>query len=130
KPRFRFQGCRFVGSMVRAYGDINDPSRAAQFTDCTFLDDPKLSPTGKVYLGDKTNYQIADLSGSRNTRFVRCTFNMTHNGLLPWSWFAIYQDCRMSQKAQVPAYPKGKYLGTSIINAKVDMYGTNVIGVL
>ena len=63
-------------------------------------------------------------------RFVRCTFNLTHNGLLPWSWYAIYQDCRMSQKASVAAYPKGKYLGTSIINGPVDLYGTNVIGVV
>jgi hypothetical protein len=129
KPRFRFQSCRFVGAMVRAYGDP-DPQRAAQFTDCTWSDDPKLSPTGKVCMGDKKNYPIADLSDSKNVRFVRCTFNMTHDGLLPWSWYAIYQDCRMSQKSPIQAFPKGKYLGTSIINANVDLYGTNVIGTL
>ena len=36
----------------------------------------------------------------------------------------------MSQKAAATAYPKGKYLGTSIVNGPVDPYGTNVIGVL
>ncbi len=127
KPHFRFQNCRFVGSLVKAYGD-KDPERAAQFYDCVWRDDPRLSPNGKVYLGGKKNYQIADLSGGLNVRFVRCTFNLTHDGLLPWSWYAIYQDCRMSQAAPVAAYPKGKYLGTSVINAKVDLYGTHVIG--
>jgi hypothetical protein len=129
KPSFRFQSCRFIGAMVRAYGD-KDPQRAAQFTDCAWFDDPKLSPTGKIYMGDKPNYPIVDLSDSINVRFVRCKFNMTNKGLLPWSWFAIYQDCRMSQKAAATAYPKGKYLGTSIVNGPVDPYGTNVIGVL
>ena len=129
KPRFHFQSCRFVGATVRAYGD-KDPQRATLFTDCTWLDDPKLSPTGKVYMGGKPNYPIVDMSDSINVRFVRGTFSMTHNGLLPWSWFAIYQDCRMSQKAAATAYPKGKYLGTSIVNGPVDPYGTNVIGVL
>jgi hypothetical protein len=129
KPFFRFQSCRFVGAMVRAYGD-KDPQRAAQFTDCAWFDDPKLSPNGKICLGGKPNYPIADLSSSMNVRFVRCTFRMTHDGLLPWSWYAIYQDCRMSQAAKPTAYPKGKYLGTSIVNGPVDPYGTNVIGVL
>jgi hypothetical protein len=129
KPRFHFQSCRFIGAMVRAYGD-KDPERATIFTDCTWLDDPKLSPTGKVYMGGKANYPIVDMSDSINVRFVRGTFNMTHNGLLPWSWYGIYQDCRMSQKAAVTAYPKGKYLGTSVVNGQVDPYGTNVIGVL
>jgi hypothetical protein len=127
KPRFRFQSCRFVGTMVRAYGD-KDPERAAQFSDCVWLDDPKLSPTGQVYLGGKKNYPVANLSSSMNVRFVRCTFNLTHDGLLPWSWFAIYQDCRMSQKAPVQADTKGKYLGTTIINGNVSLYGSDVIG--
>jgi hypothetical protein len=129
KPRFRFQSCRFVGAMVRAYGDT-DPERAAHFTDCAWFDDPKMSPTGAVYMGGKTNYPIADLSSAVNVRFTRCSFNLTHNGLLPWSWYAIYQDCRMSQKAPVSANPKGKYLGTSVISGAVDLYGTNVIGVV
>ncbi|HEX5184740.1 MAG TPA: hypothetical protein VFW19_16510 [Allosphingosinicella sp.] len=129
KPHFHFQSCRFIGAMVHAYGD-KDPERAAQFHDCVWLDDPALSPTGQIYLAGRKNSPIADLSSSMNARFVRCSFNMTHGGLLPWSWKAIYQDCRMSQAAPVIGYPKGKYLGTSVINGKVDLYGTHVIGTL
>lgn len=130
KPHFRFQNCRFVGSVVWAYGDKDHPERAAQFYDCLWLDDPKLSPTGQVYLAGQKNGPVVDLASGYNVRFVRCTFNLTHNGLLPWSWYAIYQDCRLSQAAPVAAYPKGKYLGTSVINGKVDMTGTHVIGTL
>ncbi|HEY1605333.1 MAG TPA: hypothetical protein VGF77_07015 [Allosphingosinicella sp.] len=129
KPHFHFQSCRFIGAMVHAYGD-KDPERAAIFYDCVWSDDPKLSPTGQIYLAGRKNSPIADLSSSMNARFVRCSFNMTHDGLLPWSWKAIYQDCRMSQAAPVTGYPKGKYLGTSVIDGKVDLYGTHVIGTL
>jgi hypothetical protein len=129
KPRFRFFSCRFVGALVRAWGD-DDPERAAQFTDCTFRDDPALSPTGKVYLATPKGGPIADLSSSKNVLFRRCTFALTGKGLLPWSWFAIYEDCRMSQRSLAEGYPKGKYRGTTILDGKVDLYGSTVEGVL
>jgi hypothetical protein len=128
KPRFRFSKCRFVGALVRAYGDA-DPQRAAQFHDCSFRDDPKLSPTGKVYLGGDQG-PIADLSDSRNVLFNRCSFLLTHKGLLPWSWHAIYSDVTMSQRASAQAYPKGRYLGSSTLTGNVDLYGTAVAGIL
>lgn len=129
KPRFRFDGCTFVGASVKAYGD-RDPSRAAQFHDCTFLDDPRLAPGGKVYMGGKKHYFIYDLSSELNVRFSNCTFRLRHDGLLPWSWHAIYENCTMSQRASEAAYPKGKYLGRSTLTGPVDLYGTNVIGTL
>jgi hypothetical protein len=129
KPNFRFHRCRFVGALVRAYGNAN-PARAAQFYDCLFTDDPALAPQGKIYLGGRTNYPIADLSDSHNVLFANCRFLLGHGGLLPWSWFAIYQDCILSQRAAVQAYPKGKYLGTSRISGNVDLYGTTVLGTL
>lgn len=127
KPRFRFQSCTFVGASVRCYGD-NDPARAAQFRACRFLDDPKLSPTGQVYMGERESYPIVDMSDSRNVLYSGCTFRLTHKGLLPWSWFAIYENCTMSQRSKEQALPKGKYLGRSTIVGNVDLYGTNVIG--
>ncbi|HEY0412907.1 MAG TPA: hypothetical protein VGD66_07190 [Allosphingosinicella sp.] len=129
KPRFRFHACRFVGSLVHAYGEA-DAARSTQFYDCTFLDDPKLSPTGKVYVGDKPEGPIADLPENPNVLFSRCTFRLTHKGLLPWSWYVIYADCRMDQRSNTLAFPKGKYLGTSVLNGHVDMYGANIVGVL
>jgi hypothetical protein len=128
KPRFRFSKCRFVGALVRAHGD-DDPQRAAQFHDCSFRDDPKLSPTGKVYVGGEYG-PIADLSNSKNVLFNRCSFTLTHKGLLPWSWHAIYSDVTMSQRAPNQAYPKGRYLGTSTLNGNVDLYSAKVPGTL
>jgi Right handed beta helix region len=127
KPRFRFDHCRFVGTLVRAYGD-KDPQRAAQFHDCLFLDDPKLSPTGKVFLAGKENYPIVDLAEGVNVLFDRCTFRLTHKGLLPWTWYAIYANVRMDQAAPMEAYPKGRYLGSNVINGKVDLYGSKIEG--
>ncbi|HEX8401784.1 MAG TPA: hypothetical protein VF628_08795 [Allosphingosinicella sp.] len=129
KPRFRFDDCLFVGASVRAFGDP-DPDRAAQFHNCRFRDDPGLSPTGKVYLGDNGRAPIFDLSSSVNVLFSGCDFELTGKGVLPWSWHAIYQDCRMRQRSADQAYPKGKYRGRSRIEANVDMYGTSVEGAL
>lgn len=129
KPLFRFYNCTFVGAVVNPHGDP-DPNKAAQFHDCVFRDDPKLTPTGKVYLGGQRNGTIADVSSNRNVLFNRCHFKLTHGGLLPWSWFAIYSDCRMEQTAAQEAYPKGKYLGTNLLTGNVDLYGTTVIGTL
>lgn len=129
KPRFRFDKCSFVGSLVRAHGDP-DPARAAQFHDCTFRDDPRLSPNDKVYLGGKAEGWIADLSNSANMLFNRCRFLLTHGGLLPWSWHAIYSDCVMQQKSTSLSYPKGTYIGHSTLTGHVDLYGTTVAGTL
>jgi hypothetical protein len=126
KPDFRFTDCRFVGSVCNAYGDTN-PERAVHFINCTFLDDPKLSPTGKVCLGGGA---IVELSNGRNVLFRNCTFRLTDKGRLPWSWFALYDTCRMQQVSKETAYPKGKYFGASSIDGPVDLYGTKVVGVL
>jgi hypothetical protein len=129
KPRIRFHSSRFVGALVRPFGD-KDPNRATQFHNCLFLDDPKLSPTGKIYMGGKTNYPIVDTADALNVLFNRCTFRLTHNGLLPWGWNSIYSNVRMDQRAPAEAYPKGRYLGTNVINGKVDLYGVKIEGTL
>jgi hypothetical protein len=129
KPRFRFHNCLFVGASVRAFGDP-DERRAAQFHDCRFRDDPKLSPTGTVAMGGEKHYPIYDLSSEANVLFNRCDFLLTHNGKLPWSWHAIYRDCRMRQSTNEQGYPKGKYRGRSAIEGNVDLYGTTVEGTL
>jgi hypothetical protein len=129
KPRFVFRGCTFVGTLVHAHVDA-DPNRATQFHDCRFSDDPRLSPTGEVYLAGKKHNAIVDLAESDNVQFNRCSFLLVRDGLLPWSWRALYTDCTMQQAAPIEAYPKGKYFGRSTIKGKVDMYGTIVVGTL
>lgn len=128
KPRIRFDKCNFIGAVVKVYGD-DDPARANQFHDCIFRDDPKLSPTGEVYMPLRPGYMV-DANFGTNALFNRCVFRFTHDGLLPYSWKAIYRDCRMDQQSRSMSYPKGRYLGASTINAVVDLYGTHVIGSL
>jgi hypothetical protein len=129
KPGFVFKACTFVGTIVHPFADL-DPKRATRFDDCRFLDDPRLSPNGKVYLAGEKNHAIIDMADSTNVQFNRCSFLLTHDGLLPWSWRALYTDCTMRQAASVPAYPKGTYFGTSSIVGPVDLYGTIVVGSL
>lgn len=126
KPRFAFDRCTFVGSVVHAYPDRN-PARAARFHECRFTDDPSQSPSGKVYLGGGP---IVNLAESDNVLFDRCTFELKREGVLPWSWRATYKDCEMSQVSTVPAMTKGKYLGRTTIRAPIDYYGSMVIGTL
>ena len=126
KPRFAFDRCTFVGSVVHAFPD-RDPARAARFTECRFTDDPSQSPSGKVYLGGGP---IVNLAESDNVLFDRCIFDLKDGGVLPWSWRATYQDCTMSQASPVTAMTKGKYLGRTTIRAPVDYYGSMVIGTL
>jgi hypothetical protein len=104
-----------------------DPARATQFVGCRFTDDPKLSPTGKVYLGSGP---IVDMAQSDNVLFDRCTFDLVDAGVLPWSWRATYRDCTMRQRSKQTAMTKGQYLGTTTINAPVDLYGSKVLGTL
>lgn len=129
KPGFVFRSCTFVGTVVHPWPDA-DPKRAARFDDCRFLDDPRLSPTGTVYLAGNKHNAVVDMAESTNVQFNRCAFLLTHDGLLPWSWHALYTDCVISQAARVMAYPKGKYFGRNTINAPVDLYGTIIVGSL
>lgn len=129
KPRFRFTDCRFVGSVCNAYGNRN-AELAAQFVGCSFLDDPKLSPTGKVYLSDRGSGPIVDLSEGLNVRFKSCVFRLTGKGVLPWTWYALYEDCRFSQISTTVASTKGKYFGYNVMTGPVNLEGSNVLGVL
>lgn len=129
KPGFVFRNSTFVGTLVHAFSDA-DPRRATQFHECRFRDDPRLSPTGEIYYAGKESHFVADLAESRNVLFSRCSFLLTHKGLLPWSWHALYSDCTMSQAAPAESYPKGKYLGRNSIRGKVDLYGSIIVGSL
>jgi hypothetical protein len=124
KPRSSFLRCTFVGSVVHPYADKN-PELAARFTSCTFTDDPRLSPTGKVYT-DKG--PIVNLGESDNVRFDQCAFKLVGAGILPWSWKAIYQDCTMSQTSKKVAFPKGRYRGHTTINGSVNLDGSMIEG--
>ena len=126
KPRFRFDRCTFVGSVVHPFPD-EDPLRAAKFADCRFTDDPKLSPNGKVFVGGGP---IVNLATSDNVLFDRCVFDLVSSGVLPWSWRATYRDCTMKQRSNKTSTPKGKFLGRTTISGAVDLYGSKVLGTL
>ena len=126
KAGFVFSDCTFVGSVVNAYPS-KDPSLACKFIHCRFTDDPKLSAMGKVYIG---NGPIVDLGTSDNVLFDGCTFRLVDGAALPWSWKAIYRDCTMSQKSQKPGETRGRYLGTTTITGRVDLYSSMVQGTL
>ena len=127
KPHFRFDGCTFAGAMARAYGDA-DPARAARFFDCTFTDNPALSPTGRLYGGTNADRPLADLAEARNMLFSRCTFLATHAAVLPWSVHAIYQNCRMEQRSKKVSFPRGRFLGRTTITGPANLTGSRVVG--
>jgi len=129
KPRFRFDTCLFVGPLVHPFGD-RQPARAAQFFDCSFRDDPALSPTGRIYGGENSDRPIADLPGNANVLFSRCNFQLTHDSVLPWSVDVIYSDCILSQRSTRAAYPRGTFVGRNAITGKVDLYGSRIRGEL
>jgi hypothetical protein len=124
----RFSRCQFVGSIVHVYGDA-DPAQAAQFSDCTFTDDPRLSPTGKVFLGRGKIRAIAQLNRARNVRFSRCNFRLVGEGVLPESGpEVIYSDCTMSQRSAARSSPRGTYLGTTTIRGNANLTGSVIRG--
>ena len=126
KPDFRFSGCEFVGAVVHPFPDP-DPTRATQFTNCAFLDDPALSPTGEVYQLDEP---IVNMAESVNVLFDACQFKLTNQLVLPWSWNAIYNNCTMSQLSPTLAHPKGTYRGVCTIEGPVELYGAIIEGSL
>ena len=131
KPRFRFQACAFVGPISNCFGSVERPDDAVKFYDCTFRDDPSLSPTGKVYKPPLTDGPIADLPGNPNVLFSRCKFLLTHAHALPWTTnVVIFADCTMEQASTKPAYPRGTYVGRNTIRGNVDLYSAIVKGPL
>jgi len=128
RPRFRFSGCTFVGPIVHAFGD-EDRQRACQFHECTFLDDPKLSPNGEVYGGGNPSRPIADLSANPNVLFDRCKFRLTHRAVLPWTTNVVtFANCTMTQLAPARSYPRGTFVGRNIIVGNVDLYSARFEG--
>lgn len=129
KPSVRFTRCSFVGPIVHPFGDV-DPARATQFVDCTFRDDPALSPTGEIYGGENTDRPIADLPGNRNVLFRNCRFLLTHRAVLPWSVDVTYQDCVLQQRSTTASYPRGTYTGRNLIDGRVTISGSLIAGEL
>jgi hypothetical protein len=126
KPGFVFRGCTFAGAVVHPFASP-DAALATKFDDCRFVDDPALSPNGKLYL-EAAGGPCVNMAVSDNVAFRRCTFDLRHQGMLPWSWKAIYADCTMTQRRREKAMPKGKYLGRTTIEGMVDLYGSMIVG--
>jgi hypothetical protein len=128
KPRFRFTECNFVGPIVHAYGDA-DAARACQFHDCTFRDDPALSPTGQVYGGENPSRPIADLPDNPNVLFNRSRFLLTHQSVLPWTTnVVIFADCILSQRAPAQSYPRGTFVGRNLLTGNIALYSARIRG--
>ncbi len=128
KPGFVFERCTFAGAVTNAFAS-GDPSLAAKFLGCRFTDDPSLSPAGKLYFS-RTDGPIVELGTSDNVLFAACRFELAHQGVLPWSWKAIYRDCAMGQRSAATAYTKGRYLGRTVIDGPVDLYGSMIEGIV
>lgn len=129
KPRMRFSACRFVGSVARAFGDARQPQRAAQFIDCTFLDDPALSPGGRVYFGGDPGGPIANLPDNPNVLFSRCSFRLTGKGVLPWTTnVVLFANCTMSQRSAVQSFPRGHFTGRNTIAGNAILYSAIIDG--
>lgn len=127
RPGLRFEQCRFVGTLVHAWGD-SDPARATQFVECAFLDDPALTPDGRVYGGENPDRPIADLANNPNALFDRCRFMLDHDSVLPWSTNVTYRDCTMRQVAPRDSYPRGTFLGTTTIAGRAVLDGSTIRG--
>lgn len=126
--RMRFSNCVFVGQIVRAHGD-SDPQLAAQFLQCTFSDDPALSPTGQVYGGRIRSKPVAILTKNPNVLFNRCNFRLTRDMILPMSGAdVIYADCTMTQASPMLSQPVGTYLGSTTITGNADLAGSVIRG--
>ncbi|MFM5907616.1 MAG: right-handed parallel beta-helix repeat-containing protein [Novosphingobium sp.] len=126
KPRFRFQGCRFVGSICNAYGS-DRADLAVQFRDCTFRDVAGTAGYPRIY-GSQPSLPIADLSSSENVLFERCQFQLTAGAVLPWSVKAIYSDCTMSQVSARESYPRGTFRGSNVISGRIGLSGSRNLG--
>lgn len=126
KPGFRFHDSTFVGAIVNAFADPERAERATKFYNCTFRDDPALTPTRAVHRGHADT--IAELSSHPNVAFSGCTFRLTHRATLPWTNAVTYENCTMTQRSTVTAYPRGRYLGRSSITGPVGLSGSVIVG--
>jgi hypothetical protein len=128
KPRYRFTNCIFVGPIVHAYGD-DDPQLACRFEGCTFLDDPALSPNGKVYGGENPSRPIADLPHNPNVLFDHCRFLLTHQAVLPWTTnVTIFANCILSQRAPAQSFPRGTFVGRNVLTGNIGLYSARIRG--
>jgi hypothetical protein len=130
-PGFSFHRCNFVGPISNCFGDERRPARATTFTDCTFRDDPALSPSRRIYVQPHTSGPIADLPDHPNVLFAHCVFALTHANTLPWTTNkVIFSGCTLTQKSPATSYPRGTFVGYNTISAPVDLYGCIVKGKL
>lgn len=129
KPGMRFADCVVVGSAVHAFEDA-DPRRAAQFRRCLFTDDPKLSPTGRVWREGRADGSLFDMSDGTNVLFENCRMLAVAGAVLPWSTRAIYRDCVMRQGMNSLGYPRGIYQGRTSIIGRVTLDNSRFQGAL
>lgn len=126
KPGFTFDRCTFAGAAVNAFSS-RDPALATKFIGCRFTDEASLSPTGQLYFSNPAGGPIVELGESENVLFDGCRFELGGKGVLPWCWRATFRDCTMRQASRKTAYTKGRYLGRTVIDGPVDLYGSMIV---
>lgn len=128
-PAYVFDRCTFIGATSNCHGASN-PADATRFAGCTFCDTALSGSPQRVFHGSSDGGPIVDVSTAANVRFSSCTFSLTEEGRLPWSTAAIYENCVMTQRVHVTAYPRGTWLGRSTIRGIADVGGSKIVGTL
>lgn len=127
-PMTRFTNCLFVGTINHEHPSP-DPAEASQFFNCTFTDDPSLSPTGTVFLGHGNGKYIAVVRPGQNVLFDHCRFDLVGEGLLPLSSpDVIYNSCDMRQRSSRISAPLGTYTGNTTIVGNARLSGSIIRG--
>lgn len=122
RPGSRYYGCTIVGQNLTGYDDPTGGARAYEFHDCLFTDDPKRSPTGRVYPSAE-NLAISDpLSGGG--LYNRCTFRCIAGARLPTTHPTTrYRDCTFEQTAMGAGSSYGQYYGKNVVRTAGGFFG-------
>jgi len=125
KPYITFDQCTIVGAMNNLYGgaEPGNPPAAVKFTNCTFSNDPTLSPTGQVYM---PNGRMGDVSYGfvTNVTFTGCTWNMVAgSGMQISSTSLTYTNCTMHQATTAYNFV-GTFSGTNTITGPITLHGS------
>ncbi len=142
KPGMVFEGCRFYGSIVHAYGSTNAPSLATRYTRCRFEDKPH--PEFGV---SRMGLLVTHDGNADNVRFERCelvahavksvwlagaaildgcTFTHENAGAENHDFQALFRGCELRNCRFIDAFPAGCTNRYYVLAQNVKV-GTNVV---
>lgn len=122
-PRFAFEDCTFVGSIVNTYGNA-DPGLATKFRSCRFTADTAESPTGAVYFYAGFLLNLGGVGVDQNVLFDSCEITTGGNlgGLAIFTGgAAIFRNINIHQDDDTTlSYPRGYWYGNNIADGLFD----------